>query len=79
MHGLKSCGAAVRAIYAGAKANRSGLTYKVFGIRDMQAQLDKLSRVPAHTRFAADPYPESYIIRTGDAARETVAGEMHTA
>jgi hypothetical protein len=44
-----------------------------------QAQLDKLSRVPAHTRFAADPYPESYIIRTGGVAFETVAGEMHTA
>lgn len=44
-----------------------------------QAQLDKLSRVPGHTRFAADPYPESYIIRTGGAVRDTVAGAMHTA
>jgi FHA domain len=43
------------------------------------AQLDKLSRMPAHTRFAADPYPESYIIRTAGVAYEAVAGEMHTA
>lgn len=44
-----------------------------------QAQLDKLSRMPAHTRFAADPYPDGCIIRTGAAARATLAGEMHTA
>ncbi|QBE66895.1 FHA domain-containing protein [Pseudoduganella lutea] len=44
-----------------------------------QAQLDKLSRVPGHTRFAADPYPETYIIRTGAMGAATVAGEMHTA
>ncbi len=43
------------------------------------AQLDKLSRMPSHTRFAADPYPESYVIRTGGMAMRTVAGEMHTA
>ncbi|MBB3219434.1 FHA domain-containing protein [Pseudoduganella umbonata] len=43
------------------------------------AQLDKLSRMPAHTRFAAGPYPDSYIIRTGGVVREMVAGEMHTA
>ncbi|MHA4871098.1 FHA domain-containing protein [Duganella sp. PWIR1] len=27
--------------------------------------LDKLSRMPRHTRFASDPYPEHWIIRTG--------------
>lgn len=50
VHGLKSCGAAVHAIYAVAKANRSGLKNKVFGIRDMQAQLDKLVPHGPHRR-----------------------------
>jgi hypothetical protein len=27
--------------------------------------LDKLSRIPRHNRFASDPYPEHWIIRTG--------------
>ena len=27
--------------------------------------LDKLSRIASHTRFASDPYPEHWIIRTG--------------
>jgi hypothetical protein len=27
--------------------------------------LDKLSRVPPHSRFASDPYPENWIVRTG--------------
>ena len=27
--------------------------------------LEKLSRVPKHSRYASDPYPESWIIRTG--------------
>lgn len=31
------------------------------------AALDKLSRVPRHNRFAAEPYPECFIIRTGGA------------
>ncbi|TWI69564.1 FHA domain-containing protein [Pseudoduganella lurida] len=44
-----------------------------------QAQLDKLSRMAPHTRFASEPYPESWIIRTGGVARETVAGEVQTA
>jgi hypothetical protein len=36
--------------------------------------LDKLSRVPRHTRFASDPYPEHWIIRTGaDDMYSTVA------
>lgn len=36
--------------------------------------LDKLSRIPRHNRFAADPYPESWIIRTGlGEAHSTVA------
>ena len=29
--------------------------------------LDKLSRIPRHNRFASDPYPEHWIIRTGAA------------
>ncbi|MES2742622.1 MAG: FHA domain-containing protein [Pseudomonadota bacterium] len=29
------------------------------------AALDKLSRVPKHNRFASEPYPECWIIRTG--------------
>jgi hypothetical protein len=33
--------------------------------------LDKLSRVPRHTRFASDAYPEHWIIRTG-------ASDMHS-
>lgn len=42
--------------------------------------LDKLSRIPRHTRFAAEPYPESWIIRTGaDAVYSTVAASDMTA
>jgi hypothetical protein len=42
--------------------------------------LDKLSRVPRHTRFAAEPYPESWIIRTGaDDLHSTVAASDLTA
>ena len=33
--------------------------------------LDKLSRVAKHNRFASDPYPECWIIRTG-------AGDLHS-
>jgi len=35
-------------------------------------QLDKLSRMAPHTRFASDAYPESWIIRTGGVAADTV-------
>ena len=28
---------------------------------------EKLSRIPAHTRFASDPYPEHWIVRSGAA------------
>ena len=35
-------------------------------------QLDKLSRMAPHTRFASDAYPESWIIRTGGVAHDTV-------
>ena len=36
---------------------------------------EKLSRVPAHTRFASDAYPEHWIIRTGSPAwHSTLAG-----
>ncbi len=42
--------------------------------------LDKLSRIPRHTRFAAEPYPESWIIRTGaDDLHSTVAAPDVTA
>ncbi|MES2261207.1 MAG: FHA domain-containing protein [Pseudomonadota bacterium] len=43
--------------------------------------LEKLSRVPHHTRFAAEPYPESWIIRTGahDAHSTITATDMSTA
>ena len=43
--------------------------------------LEKLSRVPRLTRFASEPYPESWIIRTGaDDLHSTVtAQDMHTA
>lgn len=43
--------------------------------------LDKLSRVPRHTRFASDPYPEHWIIRTnGNDIYSTVAANaMSTA
>ena len=42
--------------------------------------LDKLSRIPRHTRFAADVYPESWIIRTGaDDLYSTVAASDMTA
>ncbi|XLZ71770.1 FHA domain-containing protein [Massilia sp. SR12] len=34
---------------------------------------EKLSRIPAHTRFASDAYPEHWIIRTGATAHSTVA------
>lgn len=46
-----------------------------------QAALDKLSRMAAHTRFAGEPYPESWIIRTGGVAQETLAAgdELQTA
>jgi hypothetical protein len=27
--------------------------------------LEKLSRIPRHNRFASEPYPEHWIIRTG--------------
>jgi len=38
------------------------------------AKLDKLSRIPQHTRFSGEPYPESWIIRTGaDDLHSTVA------
>lgn len=38
------------------------------------AALDKLSRIPRHHRFAAEPYPECWIIRTGAAGlHETIA------
>ena len=35
-------------------------------------QMDKLSRMAPHTRFASDPYPESWIIRTNGVALDTV-------
>lgn len=42
--------------------------------------LEKLSRIPRHTRFAADVYPESWIIRTGaDDLHSTVAASAMTA
>lgn len=43
--------------------------------------LDKLSRVPRHTRFASDPYPEHWIIRTGgsDIYSTVAANAMSTA
>ncbi|MTW06230.1 FHA domain-containing protein [Pseudoduganella ginsengisoli] len=42
--------------------------------------LDKLSRIPRHTRFAAEPYPESWIIRTGaNDLHSTVAASDMTA
>ena len=43
--------------------------------------LEKLSRVAKHNRFASEPYPESWIIRTGAAVpHDTVAApDMHTA
>jgi len=43
--------------------------------------LDKLSRVPRHTRFASDPYPEHWIIRTGgsDLYSTVAANAMSTA
>ncbi|QGZ42572.1 FHA domain-containing protein [Pseudoduganella flava] len=43
-----------------------------------QAQLDKLARIPQHTRFASEAYPESWIIRTSGVEHRTVA-EMQTA
>ena len=37
---------------------------------------EKLSRIPAHTRFASDPYPEHWIVRSGaGAAHNTVAAQ----
>ncbi|SFU51028.1 FHA domain-containing protein [Pseudoduganella namucuonensis] len=43
--------------------------------------LDKLSRVPRHTRFSGDPYPESWIIRTGanDIHSTVAASDLFTA
>ena len=43
--------------------------------------LEKLSRVPRHCRFASDPYPEHWIIRTGaaDVYSTVAASDMHTA
>ncbi|WP_256077204.1 FHA domain-containing protein [Massilia sp. YIM B04103] len=33
------------------------------------ASLERLSRLPKHTRFASEPYPECWIIRTGSAGQ----------
>jgi hypothetical protein len=43
--------------------------------------LDKLTRIARHNRFASDPYPEHWIIRTGAAGlHSTIAAhDMHTA
>lgn len=43
--------------------------------------LEKLSRIPRHSRFASDPYPEHWIIRTGaaDMYNTVAARDMHTA
>jgi hypothetical protein len=43
--------------------------------------LEKLSRIPRHSRFASDPYPEHWIIRTGaaDMYSTIAARDMHTA
>lgn len=45
------------------------------------AKLDKLSRIPPHTRFSGEPYPESWIIRTGaeDLHSTVAASDLHTA
>lgn len=45
-----------------------------------QVQLDKLSRVAKHSRFAGEAYPECWIIRTGaDDLHSTVAAVLSTA
>ncbi|MGV7207389.1 FHA domain-containing protein [Oxalobacteraceae bacterium A2-2] len=43
--------------------------------------LDKLSRIPRHNRFASDPYPEHWIIRTGASGLHGAAAvqDMQTA
>jgi hypothetical protein len=43
--------------------------------------LDKLSRIPRHNRFASDPYPEHWIIRTGASGLHSTvaASDMSTA
>jgi hypothetical protein len=43
--------------------------------------LEKLSRIPRHSRFASDPYPEHWIIRTSasDMYSTIAARDMHTA
>jgi hypothetical protein len=45
------------------------------------AKLDKLSRIPQHTRFSGEPYPESWIIRTGaeDLHSTVAASDLSTA
>jgi hypothetical protein len=42
--------------------------------------LEKLSQFPRHTRFASDPYPESWIIRSKSGQlQNALAQDMHTA
>ncbi|MDB5937093.1 MAG: hypothetical protein JWQ01_4437 [Massilia sp.] len=42
--------------------------------------LERLSQFPRHTRFASDPYPESWIIRsTSGQLQNALAQDMHTA
>jgi hypothetical protein len=45
------------------------------------ASMEKLSRMPRLTRFASEPYPESWIIRTGaqDLHSTIAAQDVHTA
>jgi hypothetical protein len=45
-----------------------------------ESGLDKLCQFPAHTRFASDPYPECWVVRTRDhALRGALAKDMFTA
>jgi hypothetical protein len=42
--------------------------------------LDRLSPIERHTRFAGDPYPESWIIRSaGRQLQQALTHDMHTA
>ena len=44
------------------------------------ASLDRLSQFPRHTRFAGDPYPESWIIRSASGQlQNALTRDMHTA
>jgi hypothetical protein len=40
---------------------------------------ERLSRIPQHTRFASDPYPECWIIRTGAQDLHSTVAAMQTA